>query len=151
MKKELNKELLQLCYSDFSDNKVLYDKMYEYYKGNTDAIKNYKMVTSRSNSKVNINFFKKFVKEEVSYSIGNDINYVSMNGNDEVLEDIRYHLAHIPSDHDIDLFKDMLIHSISYELYSFDNQGNFNMTVLTPKESYAYLNENEEVEFFMHI
>lgn len=148
---EIDKELLQLCYSDFKDKKILYDKMYSYYCGDTDAIKDYKMVTSRSNNKVNINFFKKFVKSEVSYSIGNDINYVSMSGDDEVLEDIRYNLAHIPSDHDIDLFKDMLIHSIAYELYSFDNQGNFNMTALTPKESYVYMNEFEEVEFFMHI
>lgn len=153
--KEIDKELLELCYKDFISKKALYDKMYSYFKGDTDAMKDYKMITSRSNSKVDVNFFKKFLKEEVSYSVGNDINYTSLGDDveleEEVLKDIRYYLAHIPSDHDIDLFKDMLIHSISYELYSFDNNGDFNMTVLTPNESYLYENELGEIEFFMHV
>lgn len=35
-----------------------YNTMYKYYKGETDAISNYKMVTKRSNNKINTNFLK---------------------------------------------------------------------------------------------
>ena len=147
----MNKELLGLCYKDFLSKKAHYDKMYNYYIGDTDANEDYRMLTSRSNTIISVNFMKKFVKEEVSYSIGNDINYVSLDGDEDALDDIRYYLAHINSDHDIDLFKDMLIYSFAYELYSFDNEGNFNMSVLTPNEAYAYENEAGEVEYFMHI
>lgn len=147
----MSKELLELCYNDFLSKRDKYEKMYNYYKGDTDANKDYKMLTSRSNTIISVNFIKKFIKEEVSYSIGNDINYIALDGDDEVLEDIRYYLAHINSDHDIDLFKDMLIYSFAYELYSFDNEGNFNMSVLTPKEAYAYEDEAGEIKLFFHI
>lgn len=147
----MNTELLRLCYKDFLSKQGEYEKMYDYYKGDTDANQDYKMITSRSNTVISVNFVKKFIKEEVSYSIGNDINYISLDNDEDALEDIRYYLAHIPSDHDIDLFKDMLIYSFAYELYSFDNNGDFNMSVLTPNESYAYHNEAGELEYFFHV
>ena len=60
----MNKEILEKAYEEFKVNKPDYDKMYEYYKGNTDAMKNYKMVTKRSNNKINVNFIKKFIKRK---------------------------------------------------------------------------------------
>lgn len=147
------KELLELMYQDFQAKKPTYDKMYQYYKGQTDATEDYKMITSRSDTVINVNFLKKFVLEEVSYSIGNDINYTYSGEKDskEVLEDIRYYMAHIPADHDVDLFKDMLIYSFSYELYSFDNNGDFNMHVLTPDEAYLYQDASGNPKYFMHV
>ncbi|WP_154698343.1 phage portal protein, partial [Clostridium botulinum] len=66
-------DLLKKAYEEYQSNKITYNKMYEYYKGNTDAMANYKMVTERSNNKTPVNYIKKFIKEEVSYSVGNDV------------------------------------------------------------------------------
>ena len=54
----------ELAYSAWvsSTDYKIYQKMYNYYVGDTDAMRNYKMVTERSNNKVRVNFIKKFIK-----------------------------------------------------------------------------------------
>lgn len=145
------KEILELCYEAFKEKKPLMDKHYDYYKGNTDAMKEYRKLTERSNSKVNVNYVKKFIKEEVSYSIGNDINYVSKSGDKNIVNDIELVLSNSPTDHDIDLFKDMLIYSYAFELYSFDDAGEFKMSVLTPDEAFLYQDESGAAKLFLHV
>lgn len=147
----MKKELLELCYLDFLYNKSNYEKMYEYYKGNTDAMNDYKMITERSNLTVNTNFLKKFVKEEVSYSVGNDITYISKSGSDTIIQDIQNYLGHLSAKHDSKLFKQMLIYSIAYELYYYDRDSNFNVKVIPPTEGYVYEDDFGNISFFMHI
>ena len=147
----MEKKLLELCYKEFLKDKAGYEKMYEYYKGNTDAIEDYKLVTERSNLKVNTNFIKKFVKEEVSYSVGNDITYKSKSGNENIISDIDNSLGHLSRKHDGELFKKMLIHSIAYELYYYDRDSNFNIKIIAPTSGYAYEDEFGNITFFMHV
>lgn len=68
--------------------------MYKYYKGETDAISNYKMVTKRSNNKINTNFLKKFINEEVAYSLANKITYTSRLGDEKIINDLEYYTCH---------------------------------------------------------
>lgn len=143
--------LLRNCYGDFIKNKTIFDNMYNYYKGNSDALANYKMVTERSNNKVGCNFIKKFIKEEVSYSVGNDVTYVSKSSDPDIIKDIDYYLAHWSEKHDSDLAKRMLTYGFAFELYYVDQDSQFSSRIITPREGYAYIDDFGNVPFFMHI
>lgn len=134
----------------FNKLKTKYEKMYQYYQGKTDAIGNYKFITSRSNNKINLNYIKKFVKEEVSYSVGKEISYESSSGNKEFIKDINYTISHWKSSHNIDLMKYMLIFSEVYELYYIDKDNNFSSKIIKPTEGYAFTNEFDEIILFIH-
>lgn len=144
-------ELLKKAYADYQLKKKLYDKMYDYYKGNSDAIKNYQMVTERSNNKINTNFIKKFIKEEVSYSVGNDITYISKASDDNIINDIDYYLDHWSEQHESNLAKRMLTFGFCYELYYVDKEAQFSSKVITPREGYAMIDDFGNISFFMHI
>lgn len=143
--------LLKNCYADFVKKKVTFDNMYNYYKGNSDALSSYKMVTERSNNKVSCNFIKKFIKEEVSYSVGNDVTYVSKNSDANIIKDIDYYLSHWSAKHDSDLAKRMLTYGFAFELYYIDKESQFSSRIITPREGYAYTDDFGNVLFFMHI
>ncbi|MDM0804560.1 phage portal protein [Clostridium perfringens] len=134
----------------FNKLKTKYEKMYQYYQGKTDAIGDYKFITSRSNNKINLNYIKKFVKEEVSYSVGKEISYESSSGNKGFIKDINYTISHWKSSHNIDLMKYMLIFSEVYELYYIDKDNNFSSKIIKPTEGYAFTNEFEEIILFIH-
>ncbi|MDM0716506.1 phage portal protein [Clostridium perfringens] len=134
----------------FNKLKTKYEKMYQYYQGKTDAIGDYKFITSRSNNKINLNYIKKFVKEEVSYSVGKEISYESSSGNKEFIKDINYTISHWKSSHNIDLMKYMLIFSEVYELYYIDKDNNFSSKIIKPTEGYAFTNEFDEIILFIH-
>lgn len=144
-------DLLENCYLDFLIKKPVYDDMYEYYKGNTSAMRNYKMVTQRSNSKIRCNFIKKFIKEEVSYSVGNDVTYISRSGNENIIKDTSYYMGHWSAKHDGDLSKKMLTFGITFELYYIDKQNQFCSRIVTPDKGYAYTDDLGNILFFMHI
>ncbi|WP_080945173.1 phage portal protein [Clostridium sporogenes] len=143
-------DLLKKAYEEYQSNKITYDKMYEYYKGNTDAMANYKMVTERSNNKTPVNYIKKFIKEEVSYSVGNDVNYISKSGNENIVNDIDYYIDHWSEGHDSNLTKNMLIYSLAYELYYVDKEGQFSSKIISPREGYAAIDDFGNISFFMH-
>jgi SPP1 family phage portal protein len=145
----IDKTLLQKCYEDFKGKKSDYDKMYSYYKGDTDAMSNYKMVTARNNNKTPVNFLKKFIKEEVSYSVGNEITYISKEANTEIIKDIDYYTSHWSEQHDSNLCKKMLTFSKCYELYYIDKKG-FSSKIITPREGYVYVDNVGNISFFMH-
>lgn len=131
--------------------KNIYDKMYRYYKGDTDAIRKYLFVTERSNLKINLNYIKKFIKEEVAYTLGNDITYESRNDNKNVVKDIEYYTAHWNELHDTDLMKYLLIFTKVYELYYIDDKAEFCSKIIKPTEGYAYYDESsKKVLFFIH-
>ncbi|GAA0061723.1 phage portal protein [Clostridium sp. CTA-1] len=147
---EIDINLLKKAYEEYQNNKSTYEKMYNYYKGNTDAINNYQMVTERSNNKINTNFIKKFIKEEVSYSVGNDVTYISKSGNENIVNDIDYYLDHWNEGHDSNLAKNMLIYSLAYELYYVDKEGQFSSKIISPREGYAAVDDFGNISFFMH-
>lgn len=131
--------------------KNIYNKMYEYYKGNTDAINKYLFVTERSNLKINVNFIKKFIKEEVAYTLGNSITYESRTDNESIVNDIEYYTAHWDELHDTDLMKYLLIFTQVYELYYIDDNADFCSKIIKPTEGYAYMDKSSgKVLFFIH-
>ncbi|EJE7236755.1 phage portal protein [Clostridium sporogenes] len=150
MIKIIDINLLKKAYEEYQNNKITYDKMYNYYKGNTDAMANYKMVTERSNNKTPVNYIKKFIKEEVSYSVGNDVNYISKSGNENIVNDIDYYIDHWSEGHDSNLAKNMLIYSLAYELYYVDKEGQFSSKVIPPTQGYATIDDFGNISFFMH-
>lgn len=125
--------------------------MYDYYIGNSDAVKNYKFITERSNSKAGVNFIKKFIKEEVSYSVGNDITYISKSGNTDIVKDIDYYLEHWSEQHESNLAKRMLTYGFAFEIYYTDKEAQFSSKVISPREGYAYVDDSGNILFFMHI
>ena len=72
-------KMVENLYRAFESRKQAFKKMEDYYLGKTDAILNYTK-TDRNNLKVSCNYLKKFIKEEVAYSVGNPITYTSKSG-----------------------------------------------------------------------
>ncbi|NFB12917.1 phage portal protein [Clostridium botulinum] len=143
--------LVKKVYGSYYVFKNIYNKMYQYYKGDTDAIKKYLFVTERSNLKINANYIKKFIKEEVAYTLGNDIGYESRTDNENVVNDIEYYTAHWNELHDTDLMKYLLIFTEIYELYYIDDNADFCSKIIKPTEGYAYKdNTTGKVLFFIH-
>lgn len=144
-------QLVKKAYGSYYVFKNIYEKMYRYYKGDTDAIRKYLFVTERSNLKINANYIKKFIKEEVAYTLGNDITYESRNDNSQAIKDIEYYTAHWNELHDTDLMKYLLIFTKVYELYYIDDNADFCSKIIKPTEGYAYMDKaSGKVLFFIH-
>lgn len=144
-------QLVKKVHGSYYAFKNIYNKMYDYYKGDTDAIRKYLFVTERSNLKINANFIKKFIKEEVAYTLGNDITYESRTDNESVVKDIEYYTAHWNELHDTDLMKYLLIFTQVYELYYIDDNADFCSKIIKPTEGYAYKDKaSGKVLFFIH-
>jgi SPP1 family phage portal protein len=144
-------ELVKKAHGSYYVFKNIYEKMYRYYKGDTDAIRKYLFITKRSNLKINTNYIKKFIKEEVAYTLGNDITYESRTDNENIIKDIEYYTAHWNELHDTDLMKYLLIFTKVYELYYLDDDANFCTKIIKPTEGYAYVdNASGKVLFFIH-
>lgn len=143
-------ELLKLCIQDYKADLPKHQQMHDYYIGKTDAMKNYKMVTNRTNNKINCNFIKKFIKEEVAYALGNKLTYISRTGSEDIIKAVTTNLAHWSEKHDQNLLKNALKQGIAYELYYIDKDGLFSATILTPLNAYVYENEDGEVQFLLH-
>lgn len=144
-------KLVKKAYGSYHVFKNIYNKMYQYYKGDTDAIRKYLFVTERSNLKINLNYIKKFIKEEVAYTLGNDITYESRTDNENVVRDIEYYTAHWNELHDTDLMKYLIVFTKVYELYYIDDNADFCSKIIKPTEGYAYYDESsKKVLFFIH-
>lgn len=172
---EENKELLTKVLSNFQRQYHIMLKMYLYYLGITDtgrnadmstngswddifineynlgSVTNYNYINDRNDRRINTNFIKKFVKEEVSYSVGNDITYTSYSGDDKIIDQIRLNTAHWKKDHDANLAKNMLIFSVAYELYYINKDAEFCSQVISPRHAIAYTDMEDNVVFFLHI
>lgn len=144
-------KIVKKAYGAYRVFQNIYEKMYRYYKGDTDAIRKYLFATERSNLKINVNYIKKFIKEEVAYTLGNDITYESRTDNSNIIKDIDYYTAHWNELHDTDLMKYLLIFTKVYELYYIDDKADFCSKIIKPTEGYAYVDSaSGKVLFFIH-
>jgi SPP1 family phage portal protein len=123
--------------------------MYNYYLGQTDAMLNYQMITNRTNNKVNCNFIKTFIKEEVSYIVGNNVTYISKSGDENIINAIIQNLAHWSEKHDQNLCKNMLTFGEAYELYYIDKDGLFSSQIYSPLNSYILTDDFGNVQVFL--
>jgi SPP1 family phage portal protein len=147
----LDIELLKECYEEYTSEKSKFDKMYQYYTGKSDAIEKYSAMEYQESHKMNFNYLKKFIKEEVSYSVGTPISYVSKTNDNDIAQEIDYYTYHWDKNHDAQLLKNMLIYSTVYELYHTDKEGQFSAKIISPREGYAYLDSFGNVELFMRV
>lgn len=133
---ELTDKLLSDCIRQLKTNQSKYEKYEKYYDGEHDIVSNYAYQDSRSNMTVVVNYFKKFINDEIAYALGNPVNYISQEGDDEVAELIDLHFSHWSKVHDQNLMKKANIFGESYELqYIYEDE--FKATVLTPLECYV--------------
>lgn len=151
----INKELLEKLKNKLESNKALYTPIYKYFTGETDALQRYKMVTERSNLKVGVNFLKKFVREEVAYSVGNEITYLPLvEDAKKPIERLNYHFSGFDETHDIDLATNLILFGLSYEVYIFSKdeiEGNiFDTQVYSPLIA-THFELNGEILFFIEL
>lgn len=142
-------ELVKKIHGTYYSEKQEYEKMYRYYKGDTDALRKYQFLTKRSNSKIGTNFIKKFIKEEVAYTIGNPITYESRSDNQDIINDIKTVMSTWDKNHDVNLMKYLLIFTKVYELY-YIGDGVFKSKIIKPTDGYAYCDNSGKVLFFIH-
>ena len=170
---ETNKELLGKVFGAFQTQLHIMQKMYRYYCGITDVnasdyalygdglndniimdsdvMGNYSYMNDRSKKKVDTNFIKNFIKQEVSYSVGQDITYISHTGDTKIIDTIETSLAHWKEDHENDLCKQMLIYSIAYELYYINKDAKFCSKIISPRHGFAYTDDEGNIIIFLHI
>jgi SPP1 family phage portal protein len=171
-----NRELLTKVFSSFQSQYNINLKMYLYYMGLTETGRSfdissnglyddilvneyglgvtdsdYSYVNDRFDKKINTNYLKKFIKEEVSYSVGNDITYTSHSGNKNIIDLLRLNTAHWKADHDANLAKNMLIYSKTFELYYIDKNAQFCAKVISPRHGIVYTDNRDNIIFFLHI
>lgn len=109
-----------------------FKKINNYYIGETDALINYKKNAGRSNLKVNCNYLKKFVKEETSYSVGNQIAYSSKMNNPKIQEKLDLVMEGFKENHDVNVFKDMVLFGKCYEAYYYNSNKEFRAKAISP-------------------
>jgi SPP1 family phage portal protein len=143
----MDNALVEKYHGIFLANRDRYLEIEFYYNGKTNALRDYKEVEDRSNLKVGVNFLKKFIKEEVSYSVGNDINYISKSGDEEITKIIDYNFQNLSTQHDIELMKTMLKFNRAFELFYINDDGEFKSKVISPLEGFLIREDNEIVGF----
>jgi len=143
------KELLSNCYLDYKKNKTTYDKMNNYYNNESDARKNYQIITDRINNILDVNFIQKFIAEESSYVLGNPITYSSYTDNVDAVNAIRDNIRHWSVKHDRELLNESLKFNIGYELYFIDKIGRFSSIICNPTSCYILEDDFGNIELFI--
>lgn len=143
----MDNEFVQRYHDLFLANRNRYLEIEYYYNGFTNAMRDYKELDERSNLKVKVNYLKKFIKEEVSYSVGNDINYISKSDDKEITKVIDDNFQNLSTQHDIELMKTMLKFNRAFELFYINDDGEFKSKVISPLEGFLIRENNEIVGF----
>lgn len=144
-----NKEIAVKLYEKYKSDLGKYKHIAEYFKGNTDAKKNYPQ-TDRSNNFETYNFIKKFTIEEVSFMVGNPITYISAEGNVENIKNIENIINQQKGSLDSELCQSMLTYGHAYEMYYLD-EGQLKIKVINPLNGVAYCNVEDGVELFLYV
>ena len=145
---EFDLDIAKKIYNEYNSNKTKYQKMYDYYIGKTDVLRNYP-TTDRSNRKIVDNFIKAFIDEEVSFMTGVPVTYSSKDGNSDIIDDIEYNLNNVSYNIDTELATNLLIFGEAYELY-YINEDEFKIKCFNPMNSYAYRDTEGRVQLFMY-
>lgn len=114
---EKSSELLRTAIGFFEEDKIVYDKIYDYcVTGHTDAWKEYKRNKFRTNIKIRTNFIKKFIREEVSYLLANKVTYIAKE-NHEIVDVIHEIIKFWNKNHDKEFLRNVLSFGKCFELY----------------------------------
>lgn len=140
----LTDDLLAKCIKELRKQQRRYQVYQNYYEGKHDILYNYSFNKHRANFKVVVNFFRKFIHDEISYSLGNRVNYISMVNDTDLITQIDLDFSHWEKVHNQDLALKTAIFGEAYELDYINKDGEFKSTVLTPLNCYVLENGNAE-------
>jgi len=141
---EINKELIVELVGELRSKRSGLFLYQQYYEGKHDIVRSYAMQEARSNIKVVCNFPKKFIEEEISYTLANPVNYISSNDDVTVLDNIDLAFSTWEKVHNIELLKQALIFGEAYELNYINQEGEFRAAVYSPRD--MLIVENETVD-----
>lgn len=144
-------QLIDRMLAEFNNNKVLYHSMKRYYKGDHDINYNYTKFPNRANQIVIDNFINKFINEEVQYSLGNPLSYVSKSGNKEIINAVLNTTFHWNDNHNQELMRTLEIYGTAYALNYIDAQGRFCERILNPQNAIVYCDSDGVPVRFIHI
>lgn len=145
-----NSKLIDRMIAEFRQDLPLYDSMDLYYKGDHDINRIYNKFPNRSNQIVIDNFVNKFINEEVQYSLGNPLSYVSMSGDKTVIDDIYKSIFHWNDTHNQKLMRTLEIFGKAYILNYVDGKGRFSEKILSPKNAICYCDDDGIPVRFIH-
>lgn len=136
--------------ADYRNKKHLFDQMERYYKGNHDINQNYAKFPNRSNKIVIDNFVNKFINEEVQYSLGNPLSFVSMSGDKDIIDKIYSNTFHWDDNHNQELMRTLEIFGMAYSLNYIDAKGRFSERILNPSNAICYTDDDGVPVRFIH-
>lgn len=124
--------------------------MQNYYNGDHDIYDTYSREEYRANYVTCINYVQKFIEEELAYTFGNSMSYISKSGDKNIVNAIDYNLYHWKTTHNQELCRQLEIYGTAYELYYIDNDGLFNGRILNPTNSIVYSDTDGIPQIFIH-
>ncbi len=145
-----NRALIEKMVADYGIQKEIYRSMKRYYDGDHDINYFYHKIENQSNNVVVMNFVAKLIQEELGYSLGNDLSYVSMSGNKEIIDTIYQNTFHWDDNHNQELMRTLEIYGKAYALHYIDNEGRFCERILSPLDAICYCDENDTPQLFIH-
>lgn len=146
----LDIDLIKKCYEGYLLNLPYYQKMQRYYQNESDVVIEKSEIDSTSTSKIKTNYLKRFIKEEADYILSNGITYINKDLENKLDEIVKFNLAHWKRNHSKNLFRKALLFGKAFEVYYINKDALFSARILTPLESYAYI-EDDEIVLFLHI
>ena len=145
-----NLKLIDKMIAEFRQDLPLYDSMDLYYKGDHDINRLYNKFPNRANQIVIDNFVNKFINEEVQYSLGNPLSYVSMSGDKTVIDEIYKSVFHWKDTHNQKLMRTLEIFGKAFILNYIDSKGRFSEKILSPKNAICYCDDDGVPVRFIH-
>lgn len=136
--------------ADYQNNLQTYKSMKRYYDGEHDIYYNYNKFPYRNNSIVIDNYVNKFVNEEVQYSLGNPLSYVSLSNDNNIIHAIYTNLFHWKDSHDQQVMRTLEIYGTAYLLHYIDDKGRFSERILSPYNAILYTDSDGAPICFIH-
>lgn len=143
-------KIIDKMIAEFRAKKPLFNLMALYYAGEHDIKRNYHKFPNRANQVVIDNYINKFINEEIQYSLGNPISFVSMSGNKQMIDAIEKATFHWRDNHNQELMRNLEIYGIAYTLNYIDAKGRFSERVLNPENAIAYVDADGVPVLFIH-
>lgn len=143
-------QLIDKMIAEYRANKPIFNLMGLYYDGDHDIKRNYHKFPNRANQIVIDNYINKFINEEVQYSLGNPISYVSLSGNTAIVHAIEDATHHWQDNHNQELMRTLEIYGIAYALNYIDAKGRFSERILNPENAIVYCDADGVPVRFIH-
>lgn len=148
---EITQELLLKCLEAFRAQQASKQVYQNYYDGKHDILSNYTFSPKRANMKIVVNWFKKFLHDELAYSLNNPVNYIDKTDNKDIIDRIDTDFSTWEKVHNQKLMLKVNTFGHAYEL-SYLKDNNFKASVLTPLNCFVLEGEDADktVQLAMH-